>query len=42
MPIDPTEASEIPSFYYVNRIGHKSYRDTTSGILKVCKIAHLD
>ena len=24
-------ASEIPSFYYVHRIGNKSYRDRTSG-----------
>ena len=24
-------ASEIPSFYYVSRIGNKSYQDRTSG-----------
>ena len=34
--------SEIPSFYSVNRIRHKSYRDRTSGTLKVCRRARLN
>ncbi len=34
--------SEIPSFCYVNRIRRQSWRDRTSGILKVGRIAHLN
>ena len=34
--------SEIPSFYYVNRIRRKSCRDRPPGILKVCRIAHMN
>ena len=35
-------ASEIPSFCYVNQIRRQSWRDRTSGILKVGRIAHLN